>query len=147
MPDVSTIAPMLIRKDRKQELLRSVPLFSHCSPKEVAELAGAFDELSIGAGKELTREGSSGREFIILAEGAATVTRAGETINQLGSGDFLGEIALLADVPRTATVTTTVDSVVLVLTAHSFERVATQIPSVRERLLRALAERLQTTTL
>jgi CRP/FNR family transcriptional regulator, cyclic AMP receptor protein len=147
MPEVSTIAAMLILKDRKQELLRRVPLFSHCSPKELAELAGACDELAIRAGTELTREGSSGREFIVVAEGSATVTKAGETLNELGSGDFLGEIALLADVPRTATVTTTVDSVVLVLTARSFERVATQIPSVRERLLTALAERLQTTTL
>lgn len=137
---------MRIRKDQKQELLRAIPLFAHCSAKEVAELANAFDEITVRAGTELTREGASGREFVIIADGAATVTRGGETLNQLGSGDFLGEIALLTDAPRTATVTATVDSLVLVLTDRAFERVVAQVPSVRERVMAALAEREQNTT-
>jgi CRP/FNR family cyclic AMP-dependent transcriptional regulator len=138
---VSTIAPMRIRRDRKQELLRTIPLFAHCSAKELAELADAFDELIVRAGTELTREGASGREFVVIADGAATVTRGNETLNQLGPGDFIGEIALLTDVPRTATVTATVDSLVLVLTDRAFARVVAQIPSVRERVEAALAER------
>jgi CRP-like cAMP-binding protein len=138
---------MLVRKDRKQELLAHVPLFAGCSKRELEALADACDELHLRAGAELTREGARGREFVVIVEGEATVARDGETINHLASGDFLGEVALLTDVPRTATVTTTVDSVVLVLTERSFDQVATRIPSVRERLLAALAERPEATAL
>jgi CRP-like cAMP-binding protein len=134
---------MLVRKNQKHELLRSVPLFSRCTKREIAELAAECDELDVGAGKELTREGDRGREFMVLVRGAARVVKDGRTINTLQAGDFIGEIALLADVPRTATVTTEEPSVLLVLTDRAFNRVATRMPTVRARLLTVLAERLQ----
>jgi len=135
-----------LRKNRKHELLKSVPLFARCSRQEIAELAGECDELPVRAGMELTRQGARGREFMVIAEGSATVTKDGEPIASLGPGDFLGEIALLADVPRTATVTTDEPSVLLVLTDRAFERVASRLPDVRASLLTALAERLQTSS-
>ncbi len=138
---------MLLRKNAKEQLLREVPLFSHCTKRELAALAAEADELEVAAGAELTREGSLAREFVVLARGAAKVTRNGRVLNRLGGGDFLGEIALLSGGTRTATVTTTEPSVVLVLTDRAFKRVATRIPSVNARLLEALAERLQRTAL
>jgi len=138
---------LLLRKNAKEQLLRDAPLFSHCTKRELAALAAEADVLQLPSGVELTREGSSAREFVVLARGAATVTRNGRIVNQLGSGDFLGEIALLSGGTRTATVTTTEASVVLVLTDRAFKRVATRIPSVHARLVEALAERLQQTAL
>ena len=120
-----------------------MPLFARCSRKEIAELAAECDELPVRAGTELTRQGARGREFMVLVEGSATVTKDGSQIASLGPGDFLGEIALLADVPRTATVKTNEQSVLLVLTDRAFERVASRLPDVRASLLTALAERLQ----
>jgi CRP-like cAMP-binding protein len=138
---------LLVRKSAKERLLHDVPLFSHCTKRELAALAAEADELEVPAGVELTREGTSGREFVVLVGGAAKVTRNGRVLNRLGAGDFLGEIALLSGGTRTATVTTTEPSVVLVLTDRAFRRVAGRIPSVNARLVEALAERLQRTAL
>lgn len=138
---------MRLRKDAKVELIRSVPLFSHCSKRELAALAAEADELSVPAGKNLTTEGDRGREFMAIVEGTADVKRNGRRINQLGPGSFVGEIALLTGVPRTATVTTTSDALLLVLTDRAFKRVVTQIPSVQGSVMTALAERLQADSL
>ena len=136
---------MLVRKNTKHDLLRTVPLFSRCTRREIAELAGECDELSVPEGTKLTREGARGREFMVIVDGAANVTKNGRSVNRLGPGDFLGEIALLADVPRTATVTTEAPTLLLVLTDRGFDRVAKRIPTVRTRLLTVLAERLAAT--
>jgi CRP-like cAMP-binding protein len=82
---------------------------------------------------------------MVIVDGHVKVTKNGRTVNQLGPGDFLGEIALLADVPRTATVITEEPTVLLVLTDRGFDRVAKRMPSVRTRLLTVLAERLAAT--
>lgn len=134
---------MRLRASAKEQLIKSVPLFSHCSRSEVEALAKEADELSLPAGKELTRQGERGREFMVIVSGAAKVEKDGELVNELGPSDFLGEIALLSDVPRTATVTTTADTTVLVLTDRAFKRVADRIPAVHESLIAALTARLQ----
>jgi CRP-like cAMP-binding protein len=138
---------MRLRKDAKVELIRSVPLFSHCAKRELAALAAEADELSVPAGKNLTTEGDRGREFMVIVEGTADVKRNGRRINQLGPGSFVGEIALLTGVPRTATVTTTSDALLLVLTDRAFKRVVAQMPSVQGSVMTALAERLQADSL
>lgn len=137
----------LLRKNAKEQLLKSVPLFARCTKREVSALAAEADELDVPAGSVLTKEGDYGREFVVIVEGAAKVTRNGRTVNTLGSGDFLGEIALLSGGTRTATVTTTKPTTILVLTDRAFKRVANQIPAVNARLLEALGERLQRTAL
>jgi CRP-like cAMP-binding protein len=137
----------LLRKNAKEQLLKSVPLFSTCSKREISALATEADELDVPAGAKLTREGELGREFVVIVKGAAKVTRNGRTLNKLGSGDFLGEIALLSGGTRTATVTTTEPTTILVLTDRAFRRVAGAIPTVNARLLEALGERLQRTAL
>ncbi len=133
---------MLLRKSAKEELIKSVPLFSRCNRKELSALASEADELTVPEGKELTRQGERGREFMVIVDGAAKVTKNGRKVNELGPNDFLGEIALLSDVPRTATVTTTTETTILVLTDRAFRRVADQIPSVHSSLLAALTARL-----
>src|SRR6478735_8487690 len=114
---------MRLRKNAKVELIRAVPLFSHCSNAQLSALAAEADELDFPEGRTLTNEGDRGREFMVIVEGSANVTRQGRKLNQLGTGDFLGEIALISGAPRTATVTTTSPTRVLVLTDRAFKRV------------------------
>ena len=137
----------LLRKNAKEQLLRAVPLFSRCTKRELSALAEVADELDVPAGAKLTREGELGREFVVIVHGAAKVTRNGRTLNTLRDGDFLGEIALLSGGTRTATVTTTEPTTILVVTDRAFKRVAGAIPTVNARLLEALGERLQRTAL
>ncbi|HEY1368626.1 MAG TPA: cyclic nucleotide-binding domain-containing protein [Gaiellaceae bacterium] len=136
----------MLRKDAKLELLKSVPLFAKCSKRELALIASVADEVDLPEGKDLTREGASGREFVVIVEGAADVRRKGRRINQLGDGDFLGEIALLAGTPRTATVTTTTPVRALVLTGPAFKSLLRRTPAIQLKVLEALAERLPADT-
>lgn len=133
---------MRLHKDTKIELLRGVPLFSGCSKAELQQIATLADELDLSEGATLIREGERGREFIVVAEGTVRVSRGGETLRDLGSGDFIGEIALVADVPRTATVTATSPVRLLVVTDRAFRNVLEQVPSIATKVLQSLGERL-----
>ena len=134
---------MKLHKNAKIELLKGVPLFSHCTKKELEAIAAEADELFLPEGSELTRQGGHGREFMVIADGSADVKKNGRLINVLDSGDFLGEIALISEAPRTATVTTSAPTRLLVLTDRAFERVTGAMPSIRASVLKALSKRLQ----
>ena len=132
----------MLRKNAKIELIASVPLFERCSKSELQQVAGIADELNVRAERTLTREGTTGREFLVLVEGRADVHQGGRRINALGPGDFLGEIALITGAKRTATVTTTEPSRLLVITARDFKALLRRVPSMQLKVLEALAERL-----
>jgi len=109
----------VLRKDAKTELIKRVPLFAHCSNRELAAVAGIADEIDLREGKELTQEGNPGREFFVLVEGEADVLKNGRKINTLKAGDFFGEIALVHRSPRTATVKATTPVRTLVVTERN----------------------------
>jgi CRP-like cAMP-binding protein len=132
----------VLRRDTKLELLKGVPLFAGCSKKELGEIALVADEIDVGEGKVLTREGDTGREFFMLVEGAVDVRRNGRRIRTMGPGEFFGEIALVSDRPRTATVTTTAPATLLVVTDRAFRQLMRKIPSIQLKVLTALADRL-----
>ena len=133
----------MLRRNQKVELLRKVPLFERCSKRELAEIAQIADEIDFREGKVLIREGSRGREFFVLLDGAVDVTKGDRRINQLGPGDFFGEIALIApSAQRTATVTATTDVDALVVTAQNFRGLMQRSPDIRLKVLEAVAERL-----
>jgi CRP/FNR family cyclic AMP-dependent transcriptional regulator len=134
---------MRLRKNAKIDLIKSVPLFSSCSKKELEAIASQADELTLPTGKTLTKQGDRGREFMVIVDGSAEVRKNGRKVNTLGSGDFLGEIALISGGPRTATVTTTSESDLLVLTDRAFRQLTKQMPSIHASVLKALSERLQ----
>jgi CRP/FNR family cyclic AMP-dependent transcriptional regulator len=131
-----------LRRDAKIELLKKVPLFAGCSKSELRELAKTADELDLREGTVLTREGRPGREFFVLIDGTAEVRRKGKKIADLGPGDWLGEIALITDSPRTATVTATSPVDVLVITDRRFRSVVETMPSIALKVLARVGERL-----
>jgi CRP-like cAMP-binding protein len=132
----------MLRKNAKIELLKRVPLFERCSQRELAQIAALADELDLPAPRDLTSEGSGGFEFIVLVQGEADVVRKGRVVNELGPGDFVGEIALVTDQPRTATVKTRGPSRILVLTASGFRALMHDVPSIQDKVLTALAARI-----
>jgi CRP/FNR family transcriptional regulator, cyclic AMP receptor protein len=137
--------PRLHRRDAKLELLSRVPLFQGLRTRELQRIAAIADELELPAGRTLTAEGEPGREFVVLVDGSAEVRREGRTINELRGGDFLGEIALVSETPRTATVTTTTPARILVLTPRDFRTLMRELPTMRARVLATAALRLAST--
>ena len=129
-------------KNSKAAAISRVPLFGRCTKRQLAEIAHLADELDLPAGKTLTREGAPGREFFVILEGGAEVRRNGQLIASMRAGDFLGEIALVTDVPRTATVRTTSPVRVLVLTNREFRQLLRTSPDIQGKVLQAVAERL-----
>jgi CRP/FNR family cyclic AMP-dependent transcriptional regulator len=129
-------------RNAKIELLKRVPLFAGCSKRELKELALNADEAYFREGTALTREGRPGREFIVLVDGTARVTREGHTLAELGAGDWFGEIALVKKVPRTATVTATTPVRVLVVTDREFRHVVEEMPSIALKVLASVGDRL-----
>ena len=139
------LSTVKLRRDAKTQLISRVPLFAHCSKKELAAVAGIADEIDLREGTELTREGAPGREFLILVEGTADVLKKGRKINSLKSGDFFGEIALVHRTPRTATVKATSPVRALVVTDRNFRTLLERSPEIQLKVLQALAERVAPT--
>jgi voltage-gated potassium channel len=129
-------------RNSKIDLLRKVPLFAGCSKAELAELARQTDELAIGEGRVLAREGQSGREFFVLVDGTVRITKNKRKVADLGPGEWFGEIALITRGPRTATVTASSPVRVLVLTDRAFRQVVRRVPSIALKVLASVGERL-----
>jgi CRP/FNR family cyclic AMP-dependent transcriptional regulator len=136
---------VLFSHDTKADALGRCPFFAELSRKELIELAKATEDLEVDAGKTLTRQGESGREFFVIVEGRVAVSKDGEEIRTLGPGDFFGEIALLEDRPRTATVTAQSPLRFFVLTRQSFRSLLAHQPELEQKVNAALQERLGAT--
>jgi CRP-like cAMP-binding protein len=122
-----------------------VPLFARLSGAELERISMVADELDFKEGKELAREGAAGREFFVIIEGTAEVTRGKRKLRTLSDGDFFGEISLITRLPRTASVTTVSPMRALVITDRSFRRMLADSPAIQRKVLEALGERLDTT--
>ena len=120
--------------------LVGIPLFDALEPDERTAIAGWFELEDVGPGVKLTGEGASGYSFFVLRDGTATVSINGIEVRTLGPGDFFGELAILGDGRRTATVTTTAPSQVLVLFGTEFRRLQQEYPETAARIESALRE-------
>jgi CRP-like cAMP-binding protein len=133
---------MPFRKDRKIELLSQVPLLAHCSKSELGRIATLADLVDFREGETLMKEGTRGVEFFVIVDGSARVTRDGRKVAELGSGEWVGEIALLCDMPRTATVVASSPLEALVLTRPGLSSLIRDVPSIGTKVLAAAGERL-----
>jgi len=122
--------------------LSAVPLFASLSEPELREIASWFDAKDVGEGARIVGEGASGYTFFVLVEGSAVVTANGEEVGALGPGDFFGEIAILGDGRRSATVTTTAPSRVLVMFGTEFRRLQQTQPEIASRIEATMGERV-----
>jgi len=120
--------------------LAGIPLFDALEPDERIAVAPWFELEDVSPGVNLTGEGASGYSFYVLRDGAATVTIDGSEVRTLGPGDFFGELALLGDGRRTATVTTAAPSRVLVLFGTEFRQLQQMYPELASRIESGLRE-------
>ena len=132
------------------ELLRKIPLFAKLEPSKLKLLAFTSERITYEAEQVLFRQGDIGDAAYIIVEGAAKVlieTDEGEVeVAMLGRNDFVGEIAILCDVPRTATVKAASQTVTLQITKDLFFRLVAEFPQMSVEIMRVLASRLENTT-
>jgi CRP/FNR family cyclic AMP-dependent transcriptional regulator len=129
--------------DARAARLKAVPLFAHCTNKQVEFIVTQVEDMDFAAGRVLCTEGQSGGDFFVLLSGTADVTRKGRKIAKMRPGDFFGEIALVDGGPRTATVTTTEPSRCLVLGPRQFQNVIHQDADIAHSVMKALTLRVR----
>ena len=121
--------------------LRDVPFFSKLSKRELAHVAQNIDEVEVDAGKVLAREGDFGHEFFVILDGTAEVLRDGSPIAELGPDEFFGEMALLEEERRVATVRAISDMRILVMTRQSFREIDRTMPQIHAAVTEAIGQR------
>lgn len=132
----------LFTQDVKVEALGQVPLFQGLSKKHLRALARVTEDVAVEAGTILCREGRLGREFFVIVDGMAEVTKGGKRLAMRGPGEFFGEIALVTTTTRTATVTAKTPLRCFILMRGDFRIVLDENPTVERKVMQALAERL-----
>jgi CRP-like cAMP-binding protein len=132
----------LFSQDTKVAALKRAPLFEGLARKELVQLARVSEDVEVPAGKALCKEGETGQEFFVIVDGEVDVTKNGKRLARRSAGEFFGEIALLEETPRMATVTARTPVRFFVLTRKDFRRLVRDNPGVERKVLRALARRL-----
>ena len=127
------------------DVLRQVPLFADLDEQDLGRLANQMKERSFREGSTVVAEGETGAGFFVIAEGNATVSVGGEVRNTLGPGDHFGEIALIDDGVRSASITAATDLRCYGLTPWEFRPFIEEHPQVAWVLLQTLAKRIRST--
>jgi len=125
------------------DLLRNVDLFEELSKKEIERLAKSFRESRFAAGETIAAEGTRGVGFFIIGEGTVQYSVRGEEVGQGGPGDYFGEIALIDDGPRTATVKAGSDVTAYGLASWEFHPLVEENAALAWELLQGMAKRLR----
>jgi CRP-like cAMP-binding protein len=121
--------------------LRAIPLFEALGKKERREVARQADEVDVEPGRHLVREGEFAYEFFAIEEGTAEVRRGDQLLAELGPGDFFGEMGLIGQVTRNASVVAKSPVTVLVLTGSAFRNIERELPAVSAKIRKAIEER------
>ena len=122
--------------------LAAVPLFADLSKKQLAKVSGLTTQLSVPAGTLLITEGAVGKEFILIVDGDAEVRRGEDKIATCGPGDYFGEVALLSDRRRTASVEAITDMRIEVIEGQDFRALIADDPKIAKPVEKAMADRL-----
>ena len=129
-------------KNEYHDYLRQVPLFADLSAHELNELGQAATELDLPKGRVLMREGDRAHEMFVIVNGSVEVTKAGEHVADIGSGAFVGEMAMLTHSHRHATVTTSVDTTVLHIDGRALSTLLHDVPMIAVKMLPIVAARV-----
>lgn len=121
--------------------LQSIALFESLSRDARRVVAQHAERLSVPEGTKLVRQGDFAYEFFVIVDGTAEVARDGERIAEIGPGDFLGEMGIVAKAVRNATVVTTSEADVIVMTEQAFRSVTRESPDLASRIEAAVEER------
>ncbi len=133
--------------DPKTEALKGVPLFLHCSQKELEFVASRTDEIAAPAGRQLTLQGNPGNTFYVLLDGEADVTIDGKHRRTLKRGDFFGEISMLDRGPATATVVTSTPVRLMVMSHSQFRDAVRGNDTLLTQVMLAVGQRLRADSL
>jgi CRP/FNR family cyclic AMP-dependent transcriptional regulator len=134
-----------LRKSEKADVLARLPLFEHCTKRDLGRIASVSVQQQFAAGAVLTREGRRGGLAYVLLGGSVTARRAGRKVGALGTGAVVGELSLIDGGTRTATVTADEAVDALVINAGDFRKVVLESPRITLALMRALAGRIRDT--
>lgn len=132
-----------LRKTEKTDQLARLELFQDLSRRERTQIADVLVEEEVSSGRPLTREGQDGGTAYVIVDGTAEVMRGGTSLATLGPGDVVGELSLLDQQPRSATVTATSDLKVLAITHSDFAKILSAVPDLAFGLLSVLARRVR----
>jgi len=137
---------LLKRREDRIAVIREVPLLAGLSKRELGEIANIVKEVEFAPRAYLAYEGETGREAMIILAGKATVRRGGRKLAEVSTGSVIGEMSLLTDLPRNATVRTDTFVSALVMNATQFSRLIDEHPQVGVKILRTVARRLAEST-
>ncbi len=135
--------------DEEVEVLRKIPLFANIEPAKLKLMCFASQRMTFKSGQTLCGQGDAGDSAFIILEGEADVVIENDgplVVAQFGKNDIIGEIAILCDVPRTASVIATTELTALEITKDLFFRMVTDFPEMGVEVMRVLAHRLEHTT-
>lgn len=125
------------------ELLAQVPLFKDLSKKHLRRVRSLATRVDVAPGRVLTREGGAGHEFIIVLEGEVEIRQDDAVVARCGPGDYVGEIALIEQRPRTATVVAISPAVLDVIGQREFAELLAEEPEIAEQIRATAARRLE----
>ena len=135
--------------EQEVEILRKIPLFANIEPAKLKLMCFASERITFKEGQSLCEQGDIGDAAYVIIEGTADVIVTRDTplvVAQVGKNDIVGEIAILVDIPRTATVTATSELTALKITKDLFFQMVTDFPEMGVEIMRVLAHRLEATT-
>ena len=125
------------------ETLKKVPLFAGLDDRELGQIASSMRERKFKAGDTVTQEGAGGVGFFVVEQGQADVSIGGEAKGSVGPGDYFGEIALINESPRTATLTARTDMLCYGMTPWDFRPLVESNSTIAWKLLTAMAEKMR----
>lgn len=133
---------LLRRQSDRVQVLAEVPLFAGLSKKELSQIARSVTEVEIAPREYLTLEGETGSHAMVILGGKATVRKRGKKVAELSTGDVVGEMSLVTDLPRNATVRADTFVTALIMDRGGFVKVMDEHPRVAAKILRTVADRL-----
>jgi len=135
----------LLEEDKMSnaEFLARVPLFTACTPEEIAAITAVAQEHAYDPGQIIVTQGTPGQAFYTVLSGRVEIIRDNSSLGTFGPGDFFGEMSLLDQAPRSATIRAIEPTRCLMLSSWDFKAVLESHPSIAVKLLEVLSRRLR----